>query len=157
MINFSVNGEKNARNKFKKLIDKLKNKTAMYKRIGVELLNEISDTFDKETHEGKQWKPLSKYTIERRRQGRSVGRPIILQDTGTLRRSFVPNKAIRADNNKVVVGTNIEYAPQHEFGEGRIPQRKILPSYRRGLKIAIKVTDKYINEKIKEAELKRQN
>jgi len=136
--------------KFRKLAKKLKNKKGMYKRIGVKLMNEISYTFKKESHEGDPWKPLSQRTIDKRRRGdkKSKARPRILHDTGTLRR-FVRH----ATPSRLTVGSPIEYAPKHEFGEG-VPERPMLPSKEMALKISVEVTDKYISQQLKKAGLK---
>ena len=150
MLDFSATGISQVVQRFKKFTDKLGNKIPMYKRIGVKLLNEISNTFKEEAHEGEKWKSLSEVTIKRRRKGKGTGKPKILQDTGTLKRSFV----LKVDNIKVIVGTPVEYSYKHEFGEERIPQRKMLPSYKKGLVIAIKVSDDYVKEKIKEVMLR---
>ena len=104
------------------------------------MLNEINRTFKEETHEGDPWTPLSASTLARRRGG--IAR--ILQDTGTLRRSFVS----KATPNLVRIGTPIIYAPPHQEGEKNLPERPMIPSKKRGLEIAVKVADNYIHEGI---------
>ena len=138
-------GTKRLQSKFKKLARKIGNKNALFQRIGVNVLNEIIKTFKEETHEGKPWKPLSPSTIARRGGGLTR----ILQDTGTLRRSF----GSKATSRLVRIGTPILYAPTHQEGERKIPQRQMLPSKKRGLEIAVKVTDNYIKEGIRKARL----
>lgn len=158
-----MKGVKKLRRKFNRLVRKVKNKRPLYKRIGIKLLNEISRTFETETHEGKRWKALSLATVMKRRKGKGEGRPRILQDTGTLRRSFV--REVKRDYVRIhidpakktikegkIVGTPIEYAPKHEFGEG-VPKRPMLPSEKRALEIAIDVADKYVGENIKKTKL----
>lgn len=145
----TTKGEKFLKAKFKKLAKQIKsNKTPMFKRIGIEVLNEVSKNFQTESNDGKRWQGLSSDTKKQRREGPGSGNPRILQNTGTLRRSFV----FDANNNRVKVGTSIEYAPLHEFGNG-VPQRKMLPTNKRALEISIEVADKYIDEKIKQADL----
>ena len=150
MINFKSAGINLLVNKFKKIENQFENKIPLYKRIGVNLLNEISNTFKEESHEGRAWKPLSIATISIRRKGGGRGRPKILQDTGTLKRSFVMD----ANNTRIKIGTPIKYASKHEFGFRQIPQRKMLPSRKKALSLSVSIADKYFEEKLKEALLK---
>jgi phage virion morphogenesis protein len=146
----SIKGDKALQIKFRRLASQIKsNKTPMYKRIGIKLLNEIDKNFKTESHDGKRWQSLSDRTIFARRRGPRAGSPQILQDTGTLRRSF----DFEATNNQVKVGTNIEYAPKHEHGIG-VPQRKMLPSDRKALEISVKIADQYIEDQLKKEGLK---
>lgn len=69
--------------------------------------------------DGKRWKPLAPATIRQRRQGSS--KPLI--DTGTLRASI----SARAGKRTVRFGTNVPYAPVHQFGGEHIPARPFLP------------------------------
>lgn len=162
-----IKGTKKLQRRFNRLARKIRNKTPLYKRIGIQLLNEISHTFETETHEGRPWKPLKLSTIMARRKGKGKGTPKILQDTGTLRRSFVrevkkdyvkihidPGKKTIKDG--VVVGTPIEYAPYHEFGgaKGRPPRRPMLPSMNRALQMSVQISDKYIDEQLRRVGLK---
>lgn len=121
----------------------------MYKRIGVVILNEIDKNFRTESNDGKRWQPLSEITRSARREGPRAGSPKVLQDTGTLRRSFV----FEANNKRVKVGTPIDYAPKHEFGEG-VPKRKMLPTNERALTLSIEIADKYIDQQLKKERLK---
>jgi phage gpG-like protein len=176
-VSIKVKGADEIERKFNKLARKVKNRVPLYKRIGVNLLNEISHTFRTETHEGKRWKPLKMSTMLARRRGpragkaitiarrkeRTVAQPKILQDTGTLRRSFVMDVSrryvkVHVDPKKRTfkegkfVGSPMEYAPFHEFGEG-VPKRPMLPSKKRALEIAVKIADDYIKEGIKRVRL----
>lgn len=67
------------------------------------------------------WRPLSRRTLAQRR-GTSAQ---ILRDTGRLANSMT----YRADRNSVSVGTNVEYAEDHQFGvpARRVPIRAMLP------------------------------
>ncbi len=49
----------------------------------------------------------------------------ILQDTGRLRLSFVPFERDRG--NVVGIGSDVPYSEKHEYGEGNLPQRRMLP------------------------------
>lgn len=146
----SIKGERALQFKFRRLANQIKsNKTPMYKRIGIKILNAIDENFRTESHDGKRWQGLSDRTVFSRRRGPRAGSPKILQDTGTLRESFTMD----ADNSKVKVGTNVEYAPQHERGLG-VPQRKMIPSDRKALEISVQVADGYIEDQLKKEGLK---
>lgn len=97
----------------------------------------IQRNFDEEGRPRK-WRPLSPMTlmawVSSRRtwvsktgrltaQGRAAlaGRKI-LTDTGRLRRSITG----RVWGNRLVIGTNVEYAPYHQYGTSRIPARPFL-------------------------------
>lgn len=146
----TIKGDKALQFKFRRLVNQIKtNKTPMYKRIGIKILNEIDKNFKTESHDGKRWQSLSDRTIFARRRGPRAGSPQILQDTGTLRRSF----NLEANNNLVRIGTNIEYAQQHEHGIG-VPQRRMIPSDKKTLEISIKIADDYTEEQLKKERLK---
>ena len=120
-------GTKVLQARFKKLAKRTSNRSTLFKRIGVKVLNEIDKTFKEETHEGEPWTPLQLSTIARRRGGLAR----ILQDTGTLRRSY----GFEATPNLVRIGTPIIYAPPHQDGEGNLPERPMIPTKKRGLEI----------------------
>jgi len=86
--------------------------------------------------EGPGWKQLAPATVAERRwriaRGEiSVGpaHPI-LEQTGALRRSLVRRNARghveRIEAREMEYGTSIEYAPVHQYGGVRVPQRMIL-------------------------------
>ena len=146
-MKITTTGTQEVQRKFRKLIKKVKDKKTLFNRIGLQLLNEIATTFKTETHEGKRWAPVGEKTLGRRR-GHGGGK--ILQDTGTLRRSFEH----KATNSNVKIGTQVVYAPTHEFGRGNIPARPMLPTKKRGLDIAVETADKYIKDSIRKTGLK---
>lgn len=144
-IEIRAKGLSTLQRKLNRMARGMANRRPMFTRIGIQIMNEISNTFESESHEGTPWRQLSPVTIEMRRRGGRVGPPKILQDTGKLRREFVP----RVTNVDVKIGTPTSYAPKHEFGEG-VPRRQMLPSRERGLKIATKeVVVKVQKEKIR--------
>ena len=145
-------GTKRLTAKFKGLARDIKNRRVLFNRIGTELLNAVARNFKEQGHEGAPWAALSPFTIARRRKGRGVkvSRGRILEDTGALRGSFTAE----ATENMVRVGSNLIYAPTHEFGRGPIPRRPMLPSQRSGLQMALEVTDAYIAESIEANNLK---
>jgi len=74
----------------------------------------------------------------------------ILQDTGHLRQSFEPF----SDEDEAGVGARasfgVNYATVHEEGseDGRIPQRKMLPSEAQALEIGVRVYGFYVERAI---------
>ena len=150
-VSVKITGAKELQKKFVKLSVYANKKKPLYKRISIQLLNEISKTFKEETHEEKPWGELSKATKKARRKGKGKNKePKILQDTGHLRRSFVGD----ATSQLARVGTVIKYSEYHEDGTEKIPQRKMLPSDERAMEIAVETTDKYIDNQIKKLRLK---
>lgn len=136
--------------KFNKLARKIKKLSPLYKAIGIKLLNQISEYFDKESIEGKPWKRLSVSTIMARRKGKNIASSKgvkILQDTGKLRASF----AMSANNSRVIVfpggKPGREYAAQHEFGIG-VPRRPFMPPQWRALTIAIEQAERFIEKNL---------
>lgn len=140
-----ISNERLVQARFRKLARQIKNKRPMFKRIGVKLLNAISDNFQTESHEGDKWERLSPTTVVRRR----LGSDRILQDTGRLRGSFVQE----ATSNEVRVGSPIEYAPIHEDGKGNVPERKMLPSRELALSVSVDVAGNFIKESIRNSKL----
>ena len=61
---------------------------------------------------GGAWVPLSDVTLERRRKGRGSRSPRILQDSGLLMGSIIPE----ATDKMAKVGVNLPYAATMQFG-----------------------------------------
>lgn len=89
------------------------------------------DSFEKESDAfGNPWKPTKSL------KNQKFGKKKILQDTGVLKESVIArNNGV----NKVSVGSNLSYAPIHQFGgkagkRGRsnIPARPYLPISKEG-------------------------
>ncbi|HDM78818.1 MAG TPA: phage virion morphogenesis protein [Deltaproteobacteria bacterium] len=99
--------------------------TPVMREIGEELLANWQQEWREEKDPyGEPWKPLKASTLARRRKGKGFG-PVakILRDTGRLQNSFV----VEANKDRVTIGTNVFYAPFHQFGTKYIPQRRLLP------------------------------
>ena len=142
-------GVKNLQRKFTKLAFDIKNRRPLFSRIGVLLLNAVAENFQQQGHEGTPWQALSPRTVAGRRKGPGTGSARILEDTGELRRSFT----MEATNESLRVGTAKIYAPPHEYGYKQIPQRKMLPSKKYGLQVAVDMADKYLKEQIQKVKL----
>lgn len=125
------------------------------KVAGLDVLAFVADNFQTEgLAGGSGWRPLAASTIARRRKGGRAGlRDRILQDTGRLKQSFIPGRpenVFRQFGGKGVdVGTTLRYAPYHEFGTSRIPQRKMLPTREKAQQIAATAIEAIIRERTK--------
>ena len=96
----------------------------MEKEVDMRFRNEVDP-------EGKPWKELKSRSITskynsglKKKKGRKAvkGRSKILQNTGRLKRSI----QARNTRTEAIVGTNIKYAANHNFGYRRIPQRRFM-------------------------------
>lgn len=89
--------------------------------IGAYLHRRVIENFERQSDPwGRPWEPLSPETVARKGSSR------ILEDTGGLRQSIAWRLV---GSEAVAVGTNLEYAPVHQFGAKRknIPERPFLP------------------------------
>lgn len=101
--------------------------------VGVEGVNFIKDSFQKEGFEGKPWKNVKRRTNPRKSQeGKaSSKRKILTGETGDLGDSIDYN----ADYNGVAFTTDVEYAQAHNEGtttagkgnKTTIPKRQFMP------------------------------
>lgn len=92
-----------------------------FEQIGEALKSNLAMCFREEkSPDGINWAALDPKTIRQRRNGSSE----ILNDTGTLRKSF----AHVATNSFVEVTTDPMYAPFHQFGTSKMPARPFFPS-----------------------------
>ena len=102
----------------------------MLASIGNAHLHWIGKNFESEGMlGGARWKSLSARTLAGRRK-KGVGAKI-LRDTGRLYQSFVagrPDNVFNRKRNSVTVGTQTQYAEQHEKGLNGMPRRAMLPS-----------------------------
>lgn len=80
------------------------------KNVAVAMTTEVQLTFRKEqTPDGAKWAPIKGGN---RRKGKGKRSNKILRDTGRLANSITGKSA----GHDVIVGTNVEYAPYHQFG-----------------------------------------
>ncbi len=100
----------------------LQNLQPVFDAVGETLKTHIADCFREEkSPDGINWAALDPKTIKQRRNGSSK----ILNDTGTLRKSF----AHIATNSFVEVTTDPMYAPFHQFGTSKgLPARPFFPT-----------------------------
>jgi phage virion morphogenesis protein len=130
------------RGTLQKLLSRLSHMRPAMEKIGATVEGFTRLRFVRQTDPwGTPWKPLSQTTIARRRKGSNVP----LRDTGRLMNS-ITHRVI--SNNTVEVGTNVKYAPTHQFGAkkgaygrtrrgasipwGNVPARAFLPLQRSG-------------------------
>ena len=90
---------------------------------------------------GRRWQHLSERRLAERKAKDPAGPWPILQDTGNLRRSW----ETVATSERATVGTaGVSYASPHEFGQDRLPQRKILPYDALAREIAVTSAEVYV-------------
>ena len=105
----------------------LNNLTPLFNQIGYTLIDIVEENFETESFLGKKWTPLSKST---KKQKSKKGYKKILQNRGHLAESI----DFEASKDKLILGTNVEYAAIHQFGgeagknhSAKIPARPFLP------------------------------
>ncbi len=127
-IEIDLKGMEQIQQMLSRLQKGLSDLTPVMKEIGEELLANWQLRWKQEKNPyGEEWKPLAPSTLVRRRKGKGSGPAAqILRDTGRLQNSFVPV----ASRDSVCIGTNVFYAPFHQFGTRYIPQRMLLPMER---------------------------
>lgn len=116
--------------------DRMRNLRPVLGAAGQYMLGSIQRNFDSEGRPRK-WKPLSPATLMtwvRKRKTwvgkrgltaagrRALAGRKILTDTGRLRNSI----NYRAEVNRLIIGTNVSYAPYHQFGTKKMPARPFL-------------------------------
>lgn len=107
--------------------------------IGEYLLTVTDQRFETETDpDGVPWKPLSPYTLRLKRELGLL--PNILQATGAMKRSIT----YAADLDSVRVGTDVSYAPKHQFGLEGLPQRAFLGVSEADEAVILGILEEYI-------------
>ncbi len=110
------------------LSSKIKNLKPALNQIGYHLLEVTEDAFQSETSPfSKAWKDLAPATFKAKQKSGHIKK---LQNTGTLASSL----NFYASSDHLILGTNLEYAPIHQFGgkagrnhSAKIPARPFLP------------------------------
>lgn len=115
MLSISIQGQEALERKLNLLTDALDTR-AILDEAGAILFQRIRKRFlDQEDPDGIAWVPSA---ASRKRSGGGT-----LYDTGRLFRSL----QLYADGeNTRAIGTNVPYAPIHNFGQGRMPRRQFL-------------------------------
>lgn len=111
--------------KIQNVLQRLKDRRALHDAIGQALVTRIVLGFDASAGPYGKWKPLA----HRRPRGqRQTDKPLI--DTSRLRNSITHE----FDGNGVRIGTNVEYAPFHQFGTQGLtqPRSRVQPTTRKG-------------------------
>ena len=91
------------------------------------------------------WAPLKVATIARK------GQSTILVQSGRLRKSVTRTSSMKQSENELRIGTNLEYAPVHQFGypQKRIPKRAFLLFQKEDVTIISKIFKDNITGEIK--------
>ena len=114
-------------------IRQCKNISPILSEVSMQLENTTQESFEKETSPfGDKWTPLSKQTLKHKKGSKILTESSILQNSINSRAKLQQTKT--STQGSVSIGTNLEYAPLHQFGgkAGRglkvnIPERPFLP------------------------------
>lgn len=121
-ISGQLAGLNGAQREITRLIVKLTKARKYFENVGRYVQRQtIHERFDKEqSPNGEKWKPLSSSRVKQRMKRHKSGNMKILQDTGELRRSI----KYQADDEGVIIGSNLNYAKLHQFGGTRTLKRE---------------------------------
>lgn len=90
--------------------------------------SDVISHFDAAKGPSGAWAPLKKETIARRTKGRGSGSARPLQDTGNLRRNFLPTNVDDHGQSSIVFFNPTPYAAPHDEGapSRKLPQREFM-------------------------------
>ncbi|EMZ36568.1 phage virion morphogenesis protein [Helicobacter bilis] len=118
-------------------IKQCKNISPILHEVGNLAKNEAELSFEKETSPfGDKWTPLSKQTLKHKKGSKILTESSMLQSSINSRTKMQKSKggAKGSASGIVSIGTNLEYAPLHQFGgkagknlKANIPARPFLP------------------------------
>lgn len=118
-------------------IRQCKNISPILHEVSMQLEHTTQESFEKETSPfGDKWTPLSKQTLKHKKGSKILTESSILQNSINSRTKLQQTKTSTQGSASgiVSIGTNLEYAPIHQFGgkAGRglkvnIPERPFLP------------------------------
>mgnify|MGYP003371143160 CR=1 FL=1 len=114
-------------------IKQCKNISPILHEVGNLAENEAELSFEKETSPfGDKWTPLSKQTLKHKKGSKILTESSMLQRSINSRTKLQQTKT--STQGSVSIGTNLEYAPIHQFGgkagknlKANIPARPFLP------------------------------
>ena len=114
-------------------IKQCKNISPILHEVGNLAKNEAELSFEKETSPfGDKWTPLSKQTLKHKKGSKILTESSMLQSSINSRTKLQQTKT--STQGSVSIGTNLEYAPIHQFGgkagknlKANIPARPFLP------------------------------
>jgi phage gpG-like protein len=124
-------------------LGKLDDLSTPLKRSGTYMERQIGNRFRKA-----DWTPLAPATLKLHPH-RVGGKP--LNDTGKLKGSVTSRAIKRVSNKKLVYGTNLIYAPLHNFGgkgwwNSRVPKREFLYFDDKNERAIKRIFEDYIEE-----------
>jgi len=109
-----------------KLVKQLTQPRATFKKISIVMFKDVMEHFNREEGPSGKWLKFLNPKTGQRQDIRPYGRGgnKLLQDTGRLKNSIISIST----NEGAEVGTNVVYAPTHQFGNKNrnIPQRMFL-------------------------------
>ena len=124
MANVAITVEdKELNERLSKIVSQLKNKIPFHKQALIFMRQDVLKHFDQKKGSNGSWPPVSqKYALIKSKKGRDPGN--VLQFSARLKQSI--SEIGQATEDEASIGTNLPYAPTHQFGRGNIPQREFL-------------------------------
>lgn len=143
-------------NRLDKKLDE-QDRKRLHKRISVYLLKWVDTNFKTEGGKVGGWQKLKLGGRPLPRSQRTETKQLdssakVLQDTGQLRRSFVPF----SDSNTAGVGSeigkfdNLPYAKKHHEGHGALPRRQLIPTVNQVGDEILEMYEEYIEQVVNE-------
>lgn len=126
-VTFDIAGETQYARAFEAMEREADDLSEPLAEIGESVRLSVSEQFRTEGAHGlgSKWKPLNRdYAAWKERQ---VGPAPMLVFTGTMRDAMLSRSAITVTRRRMVYEPDApDYAPAHQFGEGNLPQRKMV-------------------------------
>ncbi len=137
---------KSFQNRMGQRFRRLKRTDIFHKKVVIGWFAWVQENFNVEgaKAEGSKWQALASSTVRRRRTGRGRGNPMILQDSGDLRKKWdlISNKSFGRLKSKV------SYSGDHQNGIG-VPKRTILPNEQQALDVVRPILKSHVKKAIK--------
>lgn len=130
--------------RLERFADAMDDHTPANREASIAMLGFTYRNFDRQGALQGGWKPLAESTV---RQKQRIGKEQPLVRTGHMRSGFT--SFYSRDN--AGVGNEVSYSRHHHEGNGRLPQRELLPNRENVLKIGLKVYGQYVAREARKA------
>lgn len=132
-----------AKRRLNKIANKIGNTRVLFKKLSIVVDQWVQQNFKSEGGKVGDWKKLK--AGGRRRKGSLDTSARILQDTGDLRKSFVPFFSAKDAG----IRSAIPYAHPHNFGKGSLPKRRMIPEDTEILGEILEKVEDHVRESLK--------
>lgn len=146
-ISFGIAGEGQYVRGFEAMAHEVEDLSEPLAKVGRELLGSIHEQYRTEGEHGHygRWKPLSP-NYERWKRGQ-VGDQPILVFTGRTRAEMLKQSAVSVTPRRMTYEPDVpDYAPGHQVGEGRLPQRRMVDLPRSDRRQWDRIFHQFIND-----------